>query len=127
MQLQKTAGAISNSAVALFLVATWAVVLPVTLPIPVVRDFFMNIVKHSVGPSIGYLTFIILVQRLLCQYVLLQDPTKNAAIDNRRIYHLCAYILYTTVRAVFIVIFSSVTILIFDRFFWSKLVLSVFY
>lgn len=80
-----------------FVVITWGIILPMTLPIPIVRTALMDILKNKIAPTLAYVVFITVFQRVLCQYVLLQDPNKNAAIDNRRLYHLCAYFFYMTV------------------------------
>ena len=78
------------------LLATWLVVLPLMIPITPVKDF---VIEKLIGaaPTIAYLIGFIILQNVLCRFIILQDPMANTAIDNRRVYNLCAYFFFFNV------------------------------
>lgn len=79
---------------------TWLIILPFTLPIKIVRDKILELLVNWT-PSIGYIIIIVLLQNVLCRFAILQDPAKNTAIDNRKLYHLFAYFFYLNVSQIY--------------------------
>ena len=78
------------------LLAAWLVFLPLIIPIDPIKNF---VIEKLIGaaPTIAYLIGFIILQMVLCRFVILQDPTANTAIDNRRVYNLCAYFFFFNV------------------------------
>ena len=78
------------------LLAAWLVFLPLIIPIVPIKNF---VIEKLIGaaPTLAYLIGFIILQMLLCRFVILQDPTANTAIDNRRVYNLCAYFFFFNV------------------------------
>jgi hypothetical protein len=81
---------------------TWGIILPFSIPIVFIRDFWIDLLLNTALPSGGYVLVLMVFQQILCRFVILQDYTKNSAIDNRRTYHLCAYFLYMTVSCIYV-------------------------
>ena len=88
------------------LLATWLVVLPLSIPIVPIKDF---VIEKLIGaaPTIAYLIGFIILQNVLCRFVILQDPVANTAIDNRRVYNLCAYFFFFNVSCPVILNFDA--------------------
>ena len=66
------------------------------VPINSVRDYW-NHYNISSLPAWGYVFASVVLQNLLCRYLILQDPKLNTAIDNRRVYNLVAYFFFFNV------------------------------
>ena len=66
------------------------------VPIISVRDYW-NHYSFSSLPAWGYVFASVILQNLLCRFLILQDPNLNTAIDNRRVYNLVAYFFFFNV------------------------------
>ena len=81
-----------------FLLLTWIIILPFSLEIEILTGPILLFLKDW-APGLAYLILIVIVQNLVCRFIILQDSTKNTAIDNRRFYHLFAYFFYLNVSS----------------------------
>lgn len=81
--------------VALLLIS-WLIALPLAIPIEPVKQFIIDKLQ-GLWPTLVYLVGMLLLQNLMCQFVILQDPSLNTAIDNRRVYNLFAYFFFFNV------------------------------
>ena len=68
------------------------------MPIISIREAIIHQVS-SMWPALLYLLASVILQNLLCRFLILQDPQLNTAIDNRRVYNLVAYFFFFNVSS----------------------------
>ena len=78
------------------LIVAWVVWIPITFPIPPIRDFWMYILFEYI-PSFFWIFVVLILQWILAKYIVLQDPEVDASIDNRRVYNISSYLFYFNV------------------------------
>lgn len=81
---------------AILVLLCWCFILPLTVPIKSIQDYLTERIVTMV-PALVYLFASVILQNLLCRFLILQDPQLNTAIDNRRVYNLVAYFFFFNV------------------------------
>ena len=80
-----------------FLLLGWGLILPIILPIDFIKDWLIQQII-SIAPSLGYLFAIVILQHVLCRFIIMQNHNLDTAIDNRRVYNLAAYFFFFNVN-----------------------------
>jgi len=77
----------------IMILVAWIVWIPITFPIPPIRDFWTYILFEYI-PSFFWIFVVLILQWILARYIVLQNPEVDSSIDNRRVYNISSYLFY---------------------------------